>query len=698
MGATGDKPSKEAGPAPPPGSGKRPAADLTRLVEPGLAGPPELTGLRRTWARLRRLLFGRAYNLFDPRVFQHVSLVAFLAWVGLGSDGLSSSAYGPEEAFLALGDHRYLALILAMATAVTVFVISASYQQIIELFPTGGGGYLVASKLLGPGPGLVAGCALVVDYILTIAISVASGADAIFSFLPPALLPFKLPFACTVVILLITLNLRGVRESVLVLLPVFLGFVVLHVGLILYGLGTHAERLPDVVTGAYSDSVRTAQELGVLGLAALVLRAYSLGAGTYTGIEAVSNGLPILREPRVETGKRTMRLMALSLAFVAGGILVNYLINDVRPRPGMTLNAVLVEGLVQGWGSLGPLVFLLTLLSEAALLFVAAQTGFLGGPRVLASMAVDSWMPHQFAQLSDRLVTKNGVLLMGVAAFVTILGTAGSVRLLVVLYSINVFVTFSLSLLGTSVHWWQERRADPRWRQRLTVSGIGLLLTGTILGIMLVLKFEEGGWVTVLLTSGLIAACLRIRRHYNQVARVLRGVDEILLQIPFPVAAKGIPDADPKKPTAAIFVSGYNGLGVHTLLNIPRLFGEHFQNFTFISVGVVDSHRFKGVREIANLRRTVEADLKRYVELAHRLGVRANYRFAIGTDVLDEAEQLAQEQMKEMPRSVFFTAKLIFPEETPLTRWLHSQTPVLLQRRLQFAGFSMVILPVRVTV
>jgi len=141
--------------------------------------------------RLRTFLIGKARDPLSPDVFRHISLVAFLAWVGLGSDGLSSSCYGPEEAFLALGSHTFLALVLALLMALTVFVISASYSQIIELFPTGGGGYLVATKLLGPYPGLVAGSALLVDYVLTITISIASGADAIFSFLPLALRPIS---------------------------------------------------------------------------------------------------------------------------------------------------------------------------------------------------------------------------------------------------------------------------------------------------------------------------------------------------------------------------------------------------------------------------------------------------------------------------------------------------------------------------
>src|SRR5712664_1305660 len=301
---------------------------------------------RRT---LTRVLIGPARDLRDPQLFHSLSLVAFLAWVGLGSDGLSSSCYGPEEAFLALGTHQYLAVFLALLMALTAFLISAVYAQIIDQFPTGGGGYLVATKLLGEYPGLVSGCALIVDYVLTIAISIASGADAIFSFMPTAWLPAKFWVAIAVVIVMVAMNLRGVKESVLALVPIFLSFVALHVLLICYAFLSRAGELPSITVDAIKDARQGFDALGVVGLAVIFFRAYSMGAGTYTGIEAVSNGLPILREPKVQTGKKTMAYMATSLAFTAGGILLCYLLADVTRQEGQTLNAVLTGQLVSGW-------------------------------------------------------------------------------------------------------------------------------------------------------------------------------------------------------------------------------------------------------------------------------------------------------------------------------------------------------------
>ena len=404
---------------------------------------------------LKTLLFGRSRSLYEDNLFHKVSLIAVFAWVGLGADGLSSSCYGPEESFKALGSNHNLTVFVALACVVTITVICASYSQIIALFPGGGGGYLVASKLLSPSAGLVSGCALIVDYVLTIAISVASGTDAIFSLLPVSWHAAKLVAALVGIVLLTILNLRGVRESVIMFLPIFAAFVVTHLFGIAYAFFRHAADFPVLATNMAADISASHAQLGWFGVMLLVLRSYSLEAGTYTGIEAVSNGLPVLREPRVRTGKRTMALMGVSLAVMVGGLLVAYLLYHVTPAEGRTLNAVLFEDITAHWPPwLGRSFVTLALISAGALLFIAAQTGFLDGPRVLANMALDRWFPTRFTSLSDRFVAQNGVLLMGLVAAVVTWLTRGDVAVLVVLYSINVFITFSLSQLGMVRHWW----------------------------------------------------------------------------------------------------------------------------------------------------------------------------------------------------------------------------------------------------
>jgi hypothetical protein len=650
---------------------------------------------------LKTIIFGKPKNPLDPGVFHQVSLVAFLAWVGLGADGLSSSAYGPEEAYLALGDHVFLALPLAFLMALTVFVISASYNQIIELFPSGGGGYLVATKLLGVKPGLVSGGALIVDYMLTITISVASAGDQIFSFLPASIHGAKFGVQIFLVFFLIYLNLRGAKESVLFLLPIFLVFVLTHVVAISLGILPQAGEVPAIASETYKELSGDIRGLGLWATLAILLRAYSLGGGTYTGIEAVSNSLQVLREPRVETGKKTMRYMAVSLAFTASGLLLAYLLNQVVHEPGKTLNASLLErvygGLFSSYWAVGYSMVVITLASEAAILLVAAQTGFIGGPTLLANMAIDSWVPHRFSHLSDYLVTRHGVWFMGLSSLAFLLYTAGQVKILVVMYSINVFLTFTFSQLGLCRHWWQVRREEPVWRRKLSVSGFGLILTATILIFTVIVKFAEGGWVTVVVTSSFIFLCYLVRAHYDRVRSALKSLDSTLTEIPFhPDLRNPVPPKDPNAPTAVVIVRDFDGIGIHTLLNIPRLFPNYFKNVVFVSVGVIDSSQFKGVREIENLRRRKEEDLKSYVEFANCLGWYAEYRYALGIDLIEELVKLSKEVARDFPKSIFFAGKLVFEQETFFTRMLHNHTPFTLQQKLQFEGLQMIILPIRV--
>ena len=648
--------------------------------------------------QIKNVFIGKAKSPFDCDVFHKMSLIAFLAWIGLGADGLSSSCYGPEAAFLALQGHTYLSIFVALATVGTVFLISASYSQIIELFPTGGGGYLVASKLLSPNVGMVSGCALLIDYVLTIALSVASGVEAVFSFLPPEWIVYKVEAAALIVVGLIVLNMRGARESVEPLIPIFLVFVATHVFVILYSFLTHAGQVPQIVAETGKDVQAATAQIGLWGVLMLIFRSYSLGAGTYTGIEAVSNGLNILREPKVQTGKRTMTYMVWSLAFTVFGLMVAYLLFEVSPQSGKTLNAVLFEAMTSGWGRWGTVFVVATLLSEALLLFVAAQTGFLGGPRVIANMALDRWFPNRFANLSDRLVTQNGILIMGAAALVTVVLAHGKVQLLVIFYSINVFITFFLSQLGMSKHWWSLRNvAEQKWKRKLLVSGSGLLLTMVILVSVVVLKFHEGGWITLFVTGALIVVAVLIKRHYLEVAKMLRHLNLLVESVSTePKALEKIPVFNPAGRTAVVLVSGFNGLGLHTLFNVGRFFGKEFKNFIFVQIGVIDAGNFKGVDEVINLDAKIKKDLARYVEIMQRHGSYSEGLAYMGVDVLEEAEKVIAVVAKRFPHAVVFGGQLVFPRETLWTRWLHNGSVFLLQRKFYRSGIPFVVLPIRV--
>jgi amino acid transporter len=655
--------------------------------------------------RLKDLVIGGKHDIDDTSLFHKLTLIAFFAWIGLGADGLSSSCYGPEEAFLALRGHTYLSVFIALMTAGTIFIIAASYSQIIELFPTGGGGYLVASKLLSPKAGMVSGSALLIDYVLTITISVASGADALFSFLPPAWLPYKLAFAVGGVLLLTVMNMRGVKESVLPLVPVFLTFVVTHAFLIGYAVLMNAENFGEVFSATKTDVAKARAELGLGGMIFLLLRAYSMGAGTYTGIEAVSNGLPILREPKVKTGKRTMRYMAVSLAVVVMGLMTAYVLYRVAPSEGKTLNAVLFEKMTQDWGRTGALFVLVTLLSEAVLLFVAAQTGFLDGPRVLSSMALDRWFPTKFAMLSDRLVTQKGILLMGGAALLTMVLTNGSVKYLVVLYSINVFITFFLSQLGMVRHWWQVRGKEDHWEKKLFINGVGMTLTFFILTSVIVLKFHDGGWITILLTGTLIVIALLTQRHYRKTYRLLHRLDELVTAAESScLSLSGEQGADkeltvkynPQDKTAVLLVNGFNGLGLHTLFSIIRTFGGTFKNFVFIQVGIVDAGNFKGVEEVSNMKSEVKKELDRYVRYMRCHGYYAAGYPSFGTDVVDEVARVTPEILERFPNAVLFGGQLVFPKTGFLSGVFHNYTIFAVQRRFYNQGIPVVILPIRV--
>jgi len=675
--------------------------------------------------RLRHLIFGAPKDVKDPHAFHKLSLVALLAWVGLGADGLSSSAYGPDAAFRALGEHTGLAVFLAVGMALTVFIISYGYSRIIERFPSGGGGYVVATQLLGKRVGVVSGAALLVDYVLTITISIAAGAEAIFSFLPPDWqhfhvlgMPLMLLFGLIGLGLLTVMNLRGVKESVSALVPIFVVFLITHALAILLAIGGHLGNVP-AVSAEVSTSVKsTVASLSVFGALQLFIRAYSLGGGTYTGIEAVSNGVGLMREPRVPTAKRTMVLMATSLALTAGGILLSYLLVHAMPEEGKTMNAVLLDRIAGDWHvadwPVGRWFVITALFSEAALLFVAAQAGFVDGPRVMANMATDSWLPHRFAALSERLSMRNGVLLMAGASLAALFYTQGDVNRLVVMYSINVFLTFSLSNLAMARYWVRHRREHPDWRRHLPAHLLALVLCFTILVVTILEKFTEGGWLTLVITAALVAVCFTIKRHYNLVVQAIVNLDkELPSPDEIPGAITGSPEGyeglhgsplgqppvtgepDPTQPVAVLFVGGYGGLGRHALLTLLRMFPGHFKAVAFVSVAVVDSDVFKGADQVRALEERTQQHLARYEKFGRALGLRATSAYAVGTEVAVEAEKLGTELCRKYPKALVVAGQLIFQEDTFFSRVLHNETAFLIQQRLQHLGVPMIVIPVR---
>ena len=382
-----------------------------------------------------------------------------------------------------------------------------------------------------------------------------------------------------------------------------------------------------------------------------------------------------------------------SRSITAAGLLVCFFLRDVQPVVGKTLNAVLAEDVGARLG-LGPTFTYLTLLSEGTILIVAAQAGFLDGPRILANMAVDSWVPRRFAGLSERLTTQNGIVLVGGAALVALVYTSGDVKQLVVMYSVNVFLTFTLSMFAM-LRFWRHARPRTGRKRRTVLFATSFVLCATILVVTVLEKFREGAWLTILVTGAAVLVCLWIRRHYRNIGQRLAVLDSVLELQP-PSLPTALPPLDRAEPTAAMLVGGYGGVGIHTLLSVLRTFPGYFKNFVFLSVGVVDSGVFKGIDEIEALREKTEEDLSKFVAFAERHGLPCFSRVGIGTEVASTAEELCNEVSRDYPRTVFFASRVVFPQEEWFHRLLHNETAMSIQRRLRGHGKTLVVLPVQV--
>jgi hypothetical protein len=299
------------------------------------------------------------------------------------------------------------------------------------------------------------------------------------------------------------------------------------------------------------------------------------------------------------------------------------------------------------------------------------------------------------------LVTQNGILLMGVASLITMTLTKADVGYLVVLYSINVFITFTLSQLGMVRHWWQMRSHQQPWKKGFAINGIGLALTVFILTAVTYIKFNEGGWITLLVTGGLVALAVSIRRHYDHTAQLMKRLDKLVMAATsngdvLPEAPATAREFDPDAKTAVLLVNGFNGLGLHTLFSIIRLFGDFYKNFVFVQVGVVDAGNFKGTEEVQRLETYAKTEIKKYVEYMQRHGYHAEGDYSLGIDIVDQVSEIAPKIQERFPQAVFFGGQLVFPKDTILSRWLHNYIAFSVQRRFYRLGIPFVILPIRV--
>lgn len=650
--------------------------------------------------RLRSLIFGPPRDPLDPELSRRVLLATMLAWVGFGANGLSSACYGPEKSFVALGTHTELGLFLAIATAATVFLIALAYSQVLEIFPSGGGSYKIASQLLGPKYGLVSGSAQLVDYVLTIAVSLASGTDALFSMLPVSAHIYKLPAEIGLTLLLLVFNLRGMQESIRFLAPVVIGFMVTHALLILFGIGSNAHQFAGMWDNASTGIRSLSDQSSWIFVVAIFIRAYALGGSTYSGVESISNHVNLLAEPRVKNGRMTMLYVAISLALTAGGIILLYSLESVRPMQGQTLNAIAFSAVIAKLGfnnATSQVLLLITLALEGAILLVAANSILIFAPLLLGNMASDSWLPHRFRNLSSRLVRKDGVIFIGACAIAILLWTRGELGLLVIFYSINVFLCLMFSKLGLCRYWW-NRRHELKLSHlviRLVIATAGLAVALVILFVTLREKFFEGGWATICLTLLVVAGCIVIRQHYDWASLFRRKLDQSF-ELPKEelTVAKSVPP-DPTQSTAIFLATDHWGSTIHTLLWVQRLFPERFRNMVFISAVKVEASALNAPETIPELKASIEKSLDQLEAFCAKEGF-STARFVVyGTDPIKSLDELIKDVRARFPNSVCFANKLILPTNRRFTEWLHNQTALGLQRKLLFEGIPLVILPIK---
>ncbi|MCB9451153.1 MAG: APC family permease [Anaerolineaceae bacterium] len=487
---------------------------------------------------LGKLLIGRplqSEELGHQTVSKPIGLAVF------ASDALSSVAYATEEILVILaiaagtswagtgGAIFGISLPIAIAIAVLLVIVTISYRQTIYAYPNGGGAYIVARDNLGETPAQVAGAALMTDYILTVAVSISAGVAQIISAFPE-LLPYRVHIAVVIIIIMTVINLRGVKESGRIFaIPTFfflaMMFLTLVIGLVRYLSGT----LP-TITDVQAIQYGSASTLGVF----LILRAFSSGSTALTGIEAISNGITAFNEPRSRNAATTLVWMSGILITLFLGI--TFLANQIHALPSddETVISQLARTVLGGEN----LLYYLTLAGTTLILLMAANTSYADFPRLAALHAGDGFLPRQLTYRGSRLVFSWGIMLLAVVAIALVLLTGADVSALIPLYAIGVFLSFTVSQTGMVVRMRKISRLkpgetiqgleteltyDPRWRQKMVISGIGALCTFVVMIVFGVTKFTSGAWFIIVMIPVLVTVFFRIHHHYHDVGAALRS-------------------------------------------------------------------------------------------------------------------------------------------------------------------------------
>lgn len=426
------------------------------------------------------------------------------ALAALSPDALSSIAYANQEIYLGLvvagAAALNYSLPIALAIAALLAVLTLSYSQTIAAYPTGGGSYTVARENLGVWPGLVAAAALLIDYVLTAAVSLTAGVAAIASAFP-FLWPHRVGLSLLLAIITIA-NLRGLRESgTLISFPVYL-FVFAYLGMIAYGIVRAVIEGPGTVPAA---SVQAVEPITLF----LILHTFSAGCTALTGVEAISNGVMIFKEPRTRNARQTLVVMAVLMGTLLLGSIGLTQFFGIVAGPEETILSALARHI---FGS--GIVYVIVSVATLLILVVAANTSFVGFPGVAQLLARDRYLPHQLSNLGDRLVFSNGILLLSGLAAVLIIAFGGDSHALIPLFAVGVFLAFTLSQSGMVVHWFKERGS--KWRVKAFFNGLGAITTAVTLVVVAVSKFLDGAWIVALLIPLLILVFRAIEIHYEK--------------------------------------------------------------------------------------------------------------------------------------------------------------------------------------
>ena len=471
------------------------------------------------FSKLKNIFIGRPLKSSNEGEEENL-LTKLQALAMLSSDALSSIAYGPEQVVLVLVSVSAGAIWWSLPIGIVVLILLASltisYRQVIHAYPQGGGAYMVTTENLSPKAGLISGGSLLVDYMLTVAVSVSSGADAITSAIP-ALHPYNLHISIVLVLALMLMNLRGLRESaVSLMIPVYL-FIASTVFLIGFGL-------LQLLLGNLSYHATAPIGKSISGVSlVLLLRAFTSGSASLTGVEAISNSVPFFKTPKAENAAKTLAIMAAILGFMFAGItFLNYWIGIV-PIKDVTILAQMAQAIL-GNSPIGRLLFYIFQLSTALILAVAANTGFSAFPMLSYNMAKNKYMPHMYMEKGARLGYSNGILTLAIGAIFLLLIFNGNTERLIPLYTIGVFVPFALSQTGMVMRW---RKQHGKHFLKYSVTNIlGAAICYTIVAILLLFRLRDI-WPFFPIIIILLWIFLTIKNHYNKVAKQLRLNEKI---------------------------------------------------------------------------------------------------------------------------------------------------------------------------